>query len=277
MKIALVGLGTTGKVVAEYLYQQQALTFVFCRESSPDAGRDLGEVLHRPYMGITIESTENLEDKLNRYKPDVLIDFSSSKFLRDHLVTLAKHNVQVVTAVTDYTQMDKKRMKVMTRKGKIGVVLAPNITLGVNVVLKMAAQIASVLHTGYDYQVIEENHRNKKDSPSGTAEKLAVAIKGVLEKIKDEDHSVPIHSIRAGDITGRHKVLVCGEYDQIEITHTAFSRTAYAEGALRAAAFIHARKGLYGMKDVYGLGGKGYFQESLEIEPEEKEPVGVYA
>ncbi|CUH95259.1 hypothetical protein P22_1329 [Propionispora sp. 2/2-37] len=277
MRIALVGLGTTGKVVAEYLYQQQALTLVFCRENSPDAGRDLGEVLHRPYMGITIESTENLEDKLKTYKPDVLIDFSSPKFLRENLVTLAKYNVHVVTAVTDYSQMDKKRMKVMTRKGRIGVVLAPNITLGVNVVLKLAAQIASVLHSGYDYQVIEENHRNKKDSPSGTAEKLAVAIKHVLEKVRDTNHDIPIHSIRAGDMIGRHKVLVCGEYDQIEITHTAFSRTAYAEGAFKAAQFIFGRKGLYGMKDVYGLGGKGYLQEPLKMEPEEKEPVGVYA
>ncbi|KYZ77790.1 4-hydroxy-tetrahydrodipicolinate reductase [Anaerosporomusa subterranea] len=276
MKVALIGLGTTGKIVSEYLFNKNVLSMVLCRENSHNAGMDLGEVLHRPYMGITIETTANLEEKLNIYKPDILIDFSSPKFLRDHLSTLAKCKVNVVTAVSDYSQMDIKRIKVLARKGEIGVAIAPNITLGVNVLLKMA-QIAAGLLSDYDFQVIDENHKNKKDSPSGTAEKIASAIKKVFEKSGEHNDLVPIHSIRAGDITGRHKVLVCGKYDQIEITHTAFSRTAYAEGAYRAACFIYGRKGVYEMKDVYGLMGNSYTGEQIPLSSNKKGTASVYA
>ncbi|QDR82916.1 4-hydroxy-tetrahydrodipicolinate reductase [Sporomusa termitida] len=261
MKVALIGLGTTGRIVAEYLYKEQVLSLVLCRENSPDAGNDLGELLHRPYMGVAVETTANLEEKLNRYKPDIVIDFSSPAFLREHLSTLARCKVNVVTAVTSYSQMDIKRVKVLARKREIGVVIAPNITRGVNVLLVMA-QIAAALQADYDFQVIDENHRNKKDSPSGTAEKIVAAIKRGLEKA-DGEQLIPVHSIRAGDITGRHKVLACGQYDQIEITHTAFSRTAYAEGAFKAAQFIYGRKGFYEMKDVYGLRKPSYAEERL--------------
>jgi 4-hydroxy-tetrahydrodipicolinate reductase len=88
MKVALIGLGTTGKIVAEYLFNQNVLSLVLCRENSQYAGKDLGQVLHRPYMGITLETTENLAEKLNSYRPDVLIDFSSPKFLRDNLANI---------------------------------------------------------------------------------------------------------------------------------------------------------------------------------------------
>lgn len=262
MKIALIGLGTTGRIVAEFLYKEQALSVVLCRKNSPDAGKDLGEILHRPHMAIPVETIDNLEEKLLKYKPDVIIDFSSPSFLRENLAVLARCNVNVVTAVTSYTQMDIKRAKVLARKKKLGVVFAPNITRGVNVMLLMA-QIAAILQPDYDFQVIDENHRNKKDSPSGTAEKIAAAITKGLGKRLDEDELVPIHSIRAGDITGRHKVLACGLYDQIEITHTAFSRKAYAEGAYKAACFILGKTGLYEMKDVYGLDKYNYTRERL--------------
>jgi 4-hydroxy-tetrahydrodipicolinate reductase len=275
LKVALIGLGTTGKIVAEYLYKKRVLSFVLCREQHAAAGKDLGEILHRPHMNIPVETTENLEEKLHKYKPDVLIDFSSPKFLRDHLATLARCHVNVVTAVTGYTQMDIKRIKVLTRRGKIGVVVAPNITLGVNVLLVMA-QIAAVLQSVYDFQVIDENHRNKKDSPSGTAEKIAAAIQTGLKQAGECKHSVPIHSIRAGDITGRHKVLICGQHDQIEITHTAFSRTAYAEGAYKGAQFVCRRKGFYEMKDVFGLEESGGSTEQA-LDVAEIASSGIYA
>jgi 4-hydroxy-tetrahydrodipicolinate reductase len=211
-------------------------------------------------MGIRIETTSELLAKLQRNRPDVLIDFSGPSFLREHLATLAKCKINVVTAVTGYSQMDIKRIKVLARKQNIGVVAAPNITFGVNIVLMMA-QIAAQLQSDYDFEIIEENHRNKKDSPSGTAEKIAKAITAILDKNGDGNNPIPIHSIRAGDIAGRHKVLVCGKYDQIEITHTAFSRMAFAEGAYKAAQFIHRRAGFYEMKDVFGMARSAYLNE----------------
>jgi 4-hydroxy-tetrahydrodipicolinate reductase len=252
LKLALIGLGTTGKTVAEYLLSKQVLAMVLCREGSPKAGQDLGTILHRPTTGITLESTDNLGEKLLHYQPDVLIDFSRPAFLSEHLATLAKAKVNVVTAVTGYSEMDLKRIRLVAQSGKIGVVTAPNITYGVNVLLLMA-QVAAQLQLEYDFEIIEENHRNKLDSPSGTANKIASAIKATISENGGEDAEIPIHSIRSGDIVGRHKILVTGKYDQIEIAHTAFSREAYAEGAYKAAQFVRGRSGFYEMNDVFRL------------------------
>jgi len=259
MKIALIGLGTTGKMVAEYLLKEQSLAMVLCRKDSSKAGKELGEILHRPNTGLTIEPVTDLEEKLLRYKPNVLIDFSGPSFLSENLGILAKCKVNVVTAVTGYSEMDTRRIRMVAQSRKFGVVMAPNITYGVNV-LMMMARIAAQLHTDYDFEIIEENHRNKKDSPSGTAEKIAATILSTLGETAGDGSSIPIHSIRAGDIAGRHKVLVCGKYDQIEITHTAFSRMAFAEGAYRAAQFIYGRTGFYEMKDVFRLERNNYQQ-----------------
>lgn len=252
MKIALIGLGTTGKTVAEYLLKKQELTMVLCRKGSSKAGKDLGEILHRPTTGITIETTEDLEEKLLRYQPNVLIDFSHSDFLSENLISLARCKVNIVTAVTDYNEMGIRRIRRVAKKGKIGIVMAPNITYGVNVLLLMA-RMAAELQMECDFEIVEENHRNKMDSPSGTAKKLATAISSTICDARGESSDIPIHSIRSGDIIGRHKILVTGKYDQLEISHTAFSRDAYAEGAHMAAKFVCSRVGLFEMKDVYQL------------------------
>lgn len=252
MRAALIGLGTTGKIVAEYLLKEQVLSMVLCRPESTQAGKDLGEILHRPHTGITIETIDNLEEKLQQYRPDVLIDFSRPAFLREKLPVLAKAGVNVVTAVTGYSEWETKRIKVTARSGKVGVVMAPNITYGVNVLLMLTRMIAQ-LQKGCDFEIIEENHRNKLDSPSGTAMKIAKAVSNAIDNVRGQFDNIPIHSVRSGDIIGRHKLLVTSKYDQIEISHTAFSRDAYAEGAYKAAQFICGKTGYYEMKDVYGL------------------------
>lgn len=252
MKIALIGLGITGKVVAEYLLKNQELVMVLAHKDSSKVGKDVGEILHRPTTGIIIESTECLEEKLLRYQPNVLIDFSHPNFLNENLVSLAKCKVNVVTAVTGYSKMEVRRIRMVAENGKIGIVMAPNITYGVNVMLMMA-RMAAHLQMECDFEIVEENHRDKIDSPSGTAKKLATAISSTICDNGGNSQTVPIHSIRSGDIIGRHKILVTGKHDQIEITHTAFSRKAYAEGAHKAAAFVCGRTGYYEMKDVYRL------------------------
>ncbi len=250
IRIALAGLGTTGNLVAEFLHKQRVLSFVLCRSGSPNEGKDLGEVLERPFIGIPVISTDNLAEKLEQHKPDIVIDFSGPAFLKKHLATLAKGGVNVVTAVTGYSRMDVKRIRVLTRKHKNGVIMAPNITFGVNVMLMMA-QLAAYLQPDYDFDIVEENHRHKKDSPSGTAEKIAAALTDVFNKAGELNKRIGIHSIRAGDVAGKHKVLICGKYDQIELTHTAFSRLAFAEGAYKAAKFILNKVGFYEMKEVF--------------------------
>jgi len=249
MKIALVGLGTTGKIVAEYLLGKNVLSMVICKKDSVHAYSDLGKILNCRDTNIIVEPCEHLERKIFENKPDVLIDFSSSHFLRDNISMLAHYGINIVTAVTDYGPSEIERIKQIASQDKIGVIMAPNITYGVNV-LMLLTEIATELMSGYDFHVLEENHNRKKDSPSGTAKKIASKIETILAD-NLIDSQVPIQAVHSGGIIGKHKVLISGEYDQLEISHQAFSRFAFAEGAYKAAQFIYGKKGLYGMDNVF--------------------------
>ncbi|CUH95010.1 hypothetical protein P22_1079 [Propionispora sp. 2/2-37] len=246
MKVALVGLGRTGKIVAEYLLRQQVLQMVFCRPNGPKANQDLGTFLHGKPTGIMIHTSDNLEEKLFQFRPDVLIDFSGPQFLRENIHILDKCAVSVVTAVTQYETADLEKFMRVAEKGSIGIVVAPNITYGVNILMLMT-EIASVLLEGYDFEILEEHHRYKKDSPSGTAKKIADKILQNLPDIQE----IPTHAVRAGSVVGKHTVMMYGEYDQLEISHQSYSREAFAQGAYKAAQFIQGKTGYYEMSDVF--------------------------
>lgn len=252
MKVALVGLGRTGKTVAEYLLEKGVLSLILCREESKHRNLCLSEILNKKScgtIGLCVETTERLEEKLMEAKPDVLIDFSRPEFLREHIGTLEKCGVNVVTAVTEYSAEDIEQFEKIGEKGKIAIITAPNITFGVNVMM-LLSQIASTLMKEYDFEIVEEHFNKKRDMPSGTAKKLAFKIDEILRRSRKEA-AVPVHSIRAGGIIGKHKVVVAGEYDKIEITHESFSRMAFADGAYKAAKFIVDKVGYYRMEDVF--------------------------
>lgn len=246
MKIALVGLGRTGRIVAEYLLQQGVLTMVLCRPNSSNANKDLGDILNTKTTGIQIETTDHLERKLFQKQPDILIDFSGHSFLKENIHTLAKCGINVVTAVTDYDRAEIEKLKIFAEKANIGIVMAPNITYGVNVLMLMA-EIAAELLGDYDFEVFEEHHKHKKDRPSGTAKKIVNKIRSGLSYQKE----IPEHVVRAGGIIGKHKLLVCGEFDKLEISHESFSRVAFAQGAFKAAQFIAGKTGFYEMSDIF--------------------------
>ncbi|VBB06756.1 dihydrodipicolinate reductase signature [Lucifera butyrica] len=246
MKIALVGLGRTGKIVAEYLWQKKVLNMVLCRPESSKAHKDLGEILNCKDTGILVETSDHLERKLFQNQPDVLIDFSSSNFLKDNIHALAKSGTNVVTAVTGYEPAEVEKIRNFAEKGNIGVIMAPNITYGVNVLMLMA-EIVAELMSDYDFEVLEEHHKHKQDRPSGTAKKIADKIRVKLMN----NQEVPAQAVRAGGIIGKHKVLVCGEFDKIEISHESFSRVAFAQGAYKAAQFITGKTGFYEMTDIF--------------------------
>lgn len=246
MKIALVGLGRTGKIVAQYLLEKELLNMALCRQNSPHAGKDIGDILGIKPIGINIDTIDHLEQKLFQKKPDVLIDFSSHNFLKENIHTLAKCGINVVTAVTDYDRAEVEKLKAFAEKGNVGIVMAPNITYGVNVLMLMA-EIAAELMGDYDFEVFEEHHKFKKDRPSGTARKIVNKIKANLQS----DKGIPEHVVRAGGIVGKHKILICGEFDKIEISHESFSRVAFAEGAYKAAQFINGKTGFYEMSDIF--------------------------
>jgi 4-hydroxy-tetrahydrodipicolinate reductase len=151
---------------------------------------------------------------------------------------------------------------------KVGIVFAANMSVGVNVTLKLLEFAARYFETGYDIEIIEAHHRHKVDAPSGTALAMGEAIAGALGRSLDDcavygrhgvtgerdPSTIGFAAIRGGDIVGDHTVLFAGIGERIEITHKSASRLSYAQGALRAARFLEGRaSGLYDMQDVLGL------------------------
>ena len=197
---------------------------------------------------------------------DVLIDFTRPEGTLAHLAVCRELGVRAVIGTTGFS--DAQKAQIAEHARHIAIVMAPNMSLGVNVVLKLLDVAARALAQGYDIEVIEAHHRHKVDAPSGTAlamgEVLARASGRPLDDCavwgrhgvtgERDPQAIGFSVIRGGDIVGDHTVLFAGTGERIEITHKSGSRINYAQGSLRAARFVAARPpGLYGMNDVLGL------------------------
>lgn len=222
-----------------------------------DAGSFAGQV-----TGVHI--TANLEQGLQN--SDVLIDFTRPEGTLEHLRVCREKGVAAVIGTTGFTEAQKAEIAVFAQS--IPIVLAPNMSVGVNVTLKLLEMAAKALATGYDIEIVEAHHRHKVDAPSGTALKMGEVIAGALGRdLKDcavyaregvtgerDPSSIGFATIRGGDIVGDHTVLFAGIGERIEISHKSSSRVTYAQGSLRAVRFLVGRKaGLFDMYDVLGL------------------------
>jgi 4-hydroxy-tetrahydrodipicolinate reductase len=257
IRVCLMGLGTTGKEIAKVLLEQEdiKLVAVVCSPNSINKGKDLGEVIGCNNTGIIVEGSDNLEEVVFKAKPDVVIDFSSPEATIKNAKIFSKMKVNIVVATTGFSNIALKKLFILTKKYHSGIVYAPNITLGVNV-LMLLANIASNILNNYDFQITEVHHKRKKDAPSGTAKKIAKEIEKGLKSsgVNVEESQIPITAVRAGGVVGKHEVMIVGEEDKIEISHESFSRRAFAEGAIRAVRFLYKRTGYYEMSDVLNLG-----------------------
>jgi 4-hydroxy-tetrahydrodipicolinate reductase len=197
---------------------------------------------------------------------DVLIDFTRPEGTLAHLAVCRELKVRAVIGTTGFSA--EQQAQVAEHARHIAIVMAPNMSLGVNVVLKLLDMAARALGDGYDIEVIEAHHRHKVDAPSGTALAMGQAVAHALGRnLQDvavygrEGHTgardgrtIGFSAIRGGDIVGDHTVLFAGSGERIEITHRSASRATYAQGSLRAARFVAGRdSGLFGMHDVLGL------------------------
>ena len=256
IKVCLSGLGKTGKEIAGVLLEQKdiQLVSVICSPNSGKKGKELGEILGCRDTGIYVESSDNLRQVIFQKKPDVVIDFSNAAAAVRNAKIFAKMKVNMVIGTTGFSGMDLKRLYILTRKYHNGIVYAPNITLGVNV-LMLLTNLASGILNNYDFQITEVHHKYKKDAPSGTAKKIAAEIeKGMAASGMDSTSvNIPIHAVRAGGVVGRHEVLIVGEEDEILISHESFSRKAFAQGAIRTVKFICGKSGYFEMSDVLNL------------------------
>ena len=256
IRVIMLGLGRTGKEIASVLAAQQDIELVgaFCHSGGSKAGLDLGDVLGTRDIGLTVQSADALDEFLESHRVDVAVDFTKPESTMQNFLTLSRHKVRAVIGTTGFTLLQQERLKAIAEKFKNGVVYAPNITLGVNVLMILTNLAASILE-GYDATIVETHFKDKKDAPSGTAKKIAAEIqKGFESRGEDCDiGDIPVMAIRAGGVIGRHSVLLQGEYDEVEITHESFSRKAFVMGAIKAVRQIQGKIGYYEMADVLDL------------------------
>lgn len=204
---------------------------------------------------ISFETLDNSSDK-----PDVIIDFSTPQATFLSLDYAACHLIPIVIATTGFTDIEDN--KILEYAQAIPIFQASNMSYFIHLIGKVLGNISPLL-SEMDIEIIEKHHHNKKDAPSGTALFLADSINAVCENRYQyifDRHSqftprnpneIGFSSIRGGNLVGEHSVLFLGEHESIEITHTAYCRDVYAEGAIRAARFIiHQKNGLYGMEDL---------------------------
>ena len=199
-------------------------------------------------------------------KAQVLIDFTRPEGTLAHLAVCRELGVQAVIGTTGFTDAQKAEITAIAKD--IAIVMAPNMSVGVNVTLKLLEMAAKALSTGYDIEIIEAHHRHKVDAPSGTALKMGEVIADALGRdLKEcavysregvtgerDASTIGFASIRGGDIVGDHTVLFAGTGERIEITHKSASRATYVQGSFRAVQFLAQQKaGLFDMFDVLGL------------------------
>ena len=263
-KIAIAGAsGRMGQMLVDVIRAADdcALTGALDIAASPAIGSDAGAATGQP-TGVLIAADlrQGLKDS------QVLIDFTRPEGTLEHLQVCRALGVSAVIGTTGFT--DAQKAEIAEAAKDIAIVMAPNMSVGVNVTLKLLEMAAKALSTGYDIEIVEAHHRHKVDAPSGTALKMGEVIAAALGRdLKDcavyaregvtgerDPSSIGFATIRGGDIVGDHTVLFAGTGERIEISHKSSSRATYAQGSLRAVRFLAGKPpGLYDMFDVLGL------------------------
>ncbi len=258
------GAGRMGKRLVALLREDSRFQVVGAveRKGHADLGRDAGEVAGMGAFGVP------LVDDFEKVLPgaQVVLDFTAPAAAMEHLEAASRHGVAMVIGTTGLSDADLKRARELT--DRIPCVRSPNMSVGVNVLYGVLAQVARGLGDSYDIEVIEAHHHFKKDAPSGTAERMAqVLAEAVGRDLKEVGvygrhglvgertaKEIGVHAIRAGDIVGDHTIMFGGMGERIEITHRAQSRDNFAYGAIRAAAWVVGKPaGFYSFLDVLGL------------------------
>lgn len=265
IRIALAGVsGRMGQclVKATVLAKATELKVAVSRPESSSIGKDAGELAGIGPIGIHVES--DLAANLDKF--DVLIDFTRPDTSLDYIRICREAGKAIVIGTTGYS--DAQKVMISDAAQDIPIVFAPNMSVGVNLSLKLLEIAAKVMGDYTDIEIIEAHHRHKIDAPSGTALRMGeVVAKALGRDLKScasygregntgerERSTIGFSTIRAGDIVGEHTVMFADEGERLEITHKATSRMTFANGAVRAALWLADKPpALYDMQDVLGL------------------------
>ena len=265
-RVAVAGAsGRMGRALIEAVIASPdlALSGALDIAGAPGLGQDATDFLGRR-SGVPIVA----DVRAGLVGADVLIDFTRPDGTLAHLAACRELGVNAVVGTTGFTPAQKAEIAALAER--IAIVMAPNMAVGVNVVMKLIEVAARALDPSYDIEIVETHHRLKVDAPSGTALQMGEVAAAARGTTLDADAvharhgdtgerrrgSIGFASLRGGDVVGDHTVLFAGSGERIEITHRSSSRANYAQGSLRAARFLAGRtSGLYGMAQVLGLDG----------------------
>ena len=265
LRIAVVGAsGRMGLclIKAVTLSEQMTLSVAINRPDSDSIGKDAGELAGIRHLGINV--THDLATTVDQF--DVLIDFTRPEPSMNYIEICRQAGKKIVIGTTGYS--DAQKVIINKAATQIAIVLAPNMSVGVNLSLKLLEMTAKVMGDYTDIEVIEAHHRHKVDAPSGTALRMGEVIAESLGRdLKDcaiygregntgerDRKTIGFSTIRAGDIVGEHTVMFADEGERVEITHKATSRMTFANGATRASVWLNDKNtGLYDMQDVLNL------------------------
>ena len=264
VRIAVLGAaGKMGGAIVRAIAETPTTALVAAVERSdfPAMGADASRLAGLPESGVRVQA-----DRPGRGAADVWIDFSAPGAAVANASAAAQAGAAIVIGTTGLSAQDKDAIALAAKK--VPIVLAPNMSVGVNVMLRLVADAARALGAAYDAEIVETHHRAKRDAPSGTALRLAEAVAEATgrdfgKSARYERHGdigprtsgeIGIQTLRGGDVVGDHTVFFLGQGERIEITHRASSREVLARGAVREALWLHGRTpGLHDMGDVLGL------------------------
>jgi 4-hydroxy-tetrahydrodipicolinate reductase len=265
VRIAVAGaMGRMGRTVVEASHACPAVTLTGAsdRPGSTGIGTDAGEVAGIGYVGVPIQA--DLSVITDRF--DVLVDFTRPEATLAHVEVCRAAGRRMVIGTTGFSA--EQRERIAAAAADAAIVLAPNMSIGVTLCLRLLDLAARALGDEWDVEIVEAHHRHKVDAPSGTALRMGEVVAAALGRNLGQcavygrhGHTGPraqgligFETIRAGDIVGEHTVMFAGTGERIEITHRASSRLTFANGALRAAQWIMSRpRGLFDMQHVLGL------------------------
>ena len=265
MRVAIAGAaGRMGSRLIHAVLEAEGLELTGATECSahPQLGQDAGLLAGAGKLGVPI--AESLESAMA--EADVLIDFTFPEVTLNNLEICARLGKMVVSGSTGFTPEQKKTVNDYATR--IPVVLAPNMSVGVNACFKLLKEAAAILGDDFDVEIVELHHNKKKDAPSGTAVRMGEVIAETLDRDYDQVANyhregmcgarkateIGMQTVRGGDIVGEHTVYFVGMGERIEISHRAMSRDMFARGAARACQWLQDKQpGLYDMQDVLGL------------------------
>jgi 4-hydroxy-tetrahydrodipicolinate reductase len=252
IKVVICGaFGRMGTTIGGLISKEQDLQLV--------GGVDIKE---GTFFGVPVVSSDGLPDFLVSIKPDVVIDFTVAAASAKNIPIAARGGCAIILGTTGLTPVQRKEIDDAIIKGNVPAVISSNYSIGMNILWTLIRDAARKL-SDYDVELTEAHHRYKKDAPSGTAKTILQILQEEIgpreevygrEGMKERSSEIGVHVIRGGDIVGDHSVMFANNYETVTLSHRAYDRAVFAEGAVRATRWVIGKKpGIYGMKDVLNL------------------------